>query len=85
MNPRPIPPKSVPPDHVIAERRHTVHAQMPELVPFISALAKCEMIDGWRDLEYAGPIRPENPKAVVPAIFDSFEKIKERSKNGPTR
>lgn len=59
-----------------------IYCQMFEFVGFIFVLVKFGLIDGWCDVEYVGLRRLLNLKVVELVIFDSFEIIRERLKNG---
>lgn len=41
-----------------------VKALMPEMVPEIKALHEAGLIDGWRNVTYIGPHRPEPKNSV---------------------
>lgn len=65
---------------LIAANVAKVKALMPELVPEIKALHEAGLIDGWRDVVYIGPHRPE-PKNSVHAgqmVLESAEQLKKR-------
>jgi len=49
------------------EMAAAVKAHLPEAVPFIRDLHRCELIDGWRNVSYVGPDR-EQPGITVDRI-----------------
>lgn len=64
----------------IAANVAEVKRLMPDLVPQIKALHEAGLIDGWRDVTYVGPHRPE-PKNSVHAgqmVLESAAALKER-------
>lgn len=48
----------------VAHNVSQVKALMPDLVPVIKDLHEAGLIDGWRNVEYVGPARPE-PRGSV--------------------
>lgn len=58
---------------------------MPELVPMIKELLDAGLIDGWRDVRYVGPHRPNPRHSVsgVDLVLGSMAQVKERmGRNG---
>ena len=49
----------------IAQNVVAVKEMLPELVPFLQELHAEGMIEGWRDVAYVGPHRPDPPGAVA--------------------
>lgn len=48
----------------IAQNVIAVKEMLPEMVPFLQGLHAEGMIEGWRDVAYVGPHRPDPPGAV---------------------
>lgn len=66
----------------IANNKAVILESLPELVPLIRSLVAVGLIEGWRNVEYAGPVRPE-PEG--PHVFsgadlqtESMTTVKER-------
>ncbi len=67
----------------VATNVELVKALMPEMAPVIKELHSLGLIDGWRDIAYVGPHRPE-PKGVTgdQMVLVSVTETKERMKRG---
>lgn len=67
----------------IANNIALVKSLMPEMVPFIKELHEVGLIDGWRNVAYIGPHRPE-PRGVTgdQMVLESVAQTKERMQRG---
>jgi len=70
----------------VAETIVQVRALVPGLVPLVKDLHALGMFDGWRAINYVGPIRPDPPNCVHAGqmVLESAEALKERMKHGST-
>jgi hypothetical protein len=67
----------------IANNIALVKSLMPEMAPIIKELHEVGLIEGWRNVVYVGPPRPE-PYGVTVAqmVLESVTETKERMKRG---